>query len=72
MYLWQERLFGSICLCNGTYQRCQTHYRKELLPQEIFEGAGSGDAALKEVVDLYIRRLGIGIVNIVNIFRRSL
>ena len=42
---------------------------KELLPQEIFEGAGSGDTALKEVVELYIRRLGIGIVNIVNIFR---
>lgn len=40
-----------------------------LTPQEIFAGAGQGDRLLKDVVDTYIRRLGIGIVNIVNIFR---
>lgn len=45
---------------------------KSLSPQEIFEGAQKGDHVLKEVVDLYIRRLGIGIVNIVNIFRPQL
>ena len=41
-------------------------------PQEIFEGASLGDGALKEVADIYIRRLGIGMVNIVNIFRPQL
>lgn len=43
-----------------------------LTPQEIFAGAGQGDRKLQEVVDTYIRRLGIGIVNIVNIFRPQL
>lgn len=43
-----------------------------LTPQEIFAGAGQGNRQLKEVVDAYIRRLGIGIVNIVNIFRPQL
>ena len=38
----------------------------------IFDGAQNGDDILKVVVDLYIRRLGIGIVNIVNIFRPQL
>ena len=45
---------------------------KELTPEEIFDGARKGDPVLKEVVDLYIRRLGTGIVNIVNIFRPQL
>lgn len=45
---------------------------KELSPQEIFDGAENGDSVLKEVVDLYIRRLGIGIVNVINIFRPQL
>lgn len=45
---------------------------KTLTSEEIFEGAEKGDAVLKEVVDLYIRRLGTGIVNIVNIFRPQL
>ncbi len=45
---------------------------KTLTPEEIFEGAEKGDAVLKEVVDLYIRRLGTGIVNIINIFRPQL
>lgn len=44
---------------------------KELSAEEIFEAAGE-DTALKEVVDSYIRRLGVGIVNIVNIFRPQL
>lgn len=41
-------------------------------PREIFDGAEQGDEVLKKVVELYIRRLGIGIVNIVNIFRPQL
>lgn len=45
---------------------------KKLSPQEIFEGAQGDNSALKKVVDLYIRRLGTGIVNIVNIFRPQL
>nr|WP_277613529.1 ROK family protein [Mediterraneibacter agrestimuris] len=45
---------------------------KDLTPKEIFEGAENGNTILKEVVDTYIRRLGIGIVNIVNIFRPQL
>lgn len=45
---------------------------KELTPEEIFEGAENGNTALKNVTDLYIRRLGVGIVNIVNIFRPQL
>ena len=40
--------------------------------QKIFEGAEAGDAALKEVTEQYVRRLGTGIVNIVNIFRPQL
>ena len=43
-----------------------------LSTQEIFEMAARGDASMKNVTDLYIRRLGIGIVNIVNIFRPQL
>lgn len=45
---------------------------KQLSSQEIFERASQGDSVLSEVVDLYIRRLGTGIVNIVNIFRPQL
>ena len=45
---------------------------KELEPKEIFESAKAGDTALKEVVETYIRRLGTGVVNIVNIFRPQL
>lgn len=45
---------------------------RELTPEEIFAEAGRGDEKLKEVTDQYIRRLGIGIVNIVNIFRPQL
>lgn len=41
-------------------------------PEEIFRVAAEGDAQMQEVVDAYIRRLGIGIVNIVNIFRPQL
>lgn len=41
-------------------------------PQKISGGSKAEEAALKEVVDLYIRRLGTGIVNIVNIFRPQL
>ncbi len=45
---------------------------KELTPKEIFSGAREGDALLRKVVDLYLQRLGNGIVNIVNIFRPQL
>lgn len=45
---------------------------KELTPKEIFDGAESGDVKLQKVLELYIRRLGIGIVNVVNIFRPQL
>lgn len=44
---------------------------KEMTPEEIF-AAESENEGLKEVVDTYIRRLGTGIVNIVNIFRPQL
>ena len=46
--------------------------KKELIPSEIFALAKQGDPAMKEVVETYIRRLGLGIVNIVNIFRPQL
>lgn len=46
--------------------------KKELTPSEIFALANQGNAAMKEVVETYIRRLGLGIVNIVNIFRPQL
>ncbi|KSV60635.1 type I phosphomannose isomerase catalytic subunit [Acetivibrio ethanolgignens] len=41
---------------------------KDMTPKEIFEAADEA-GELKEIVDLYIRRLGVGIANIVNIFR---
>ena len=41
----------------------------EMLPEDIFAKASGGDDKLKEVVDSYIRNLGEGIVNVVNIFR---
>lgn len=46
--------------------------KKELIPSEIFALAKQGDPDMKEVVEIYIRRLGLGIVNIVNIFRPQL
>lgn len=45
---------------------------KALTPGEIFAGAKAGDEKLSEVVESYIRRLGIGIVNVANIFRPQL
>lgn len=44
---------------------------KELTSEAIF-AAAKKDEAVKAVVDSYIRRLGTGIVNIVNIFRPQL
>jgi len=38
-------------------------------PEEIFKRARKGDMACREIVNEYIKRLGTGIVNIVNIFR---
>lgn len=45
---------------------------RKLTPEEIFRAAGEGDEALKKVTEDYIRKLGTGIVNIVNIFRPQL
>lgn len=45
---------------------------KKMTPAEIFEGAKQEDALLQQVLEYYVRRLGIGIVNIVNIFRPQL
>ena len=44
---------------------------REMTPEEIF-AAAKEDPAVKEVTDIYIRRLGTGIVNAVNIFRPRL
>lgn len=41
-------------------------------PEEIFEAAAHGDEKMRQTVDTYIRRLGIGVVNIVNILRPQL
>lgn len=45
---------------------------RDLEPEEIFDRAAQGDPVMKAVTDTYIRRLGLGIVNIVNIFRPQL
>ena len=45
---------------------------RELTAEEIFSGAKEGDPALRPVVDSYVRRLGVGVVNAVNIFRPQL
>jgi len=45
---------------------------RAMQPEEIFAAAAAGNPALKQVTDDYIRRLGIGVVNIVNIFRPQL
>jgi len=40
----------------------------DMRPEDIFMEASTGNLMLKEVVDTYIRRLGVGIVNTINIF----
>ena len=45
---------------------------KDLSTEEIFGGAAKGDMTLRDIESSYIRRLGVGIVNIVNIFRPQL
>lgn len=67
------------CGCLETYVSATALIRdacrasgENLEPEEIFTMAEQGDAVMKEVVDAYIRRLGLGIVNIVNIFRPQL
>lgn len=45
---------------------------KEMTPEEIFKAAAEQDEILSDVVHDYVRRLGVGIVNIVNIFRPQL
>lgn len=46
--------------------------QKELSPQEIFRGAKNGDERLLQVTQDYVRWLGVGIVNVINIFRPQL
>lgn len=41
----------------------------DMEPKAIFEAAASGDPTAQKIIDSYIRRLGEGIVNIVNLFR---
>lgn len=45
---------------------------KDMTPNEIFDSAKAGNAELQKVIDLYIKRLGVGIINVVNIFRPQL
>lgn len=45
---------------------------RDLTSEEIFAGAAAGDEKLQKVLETYVQRLGVGIVNIVNIFRPQL
>lgn len=45
---------------------------RKMEAEEIFAQAAAGDERLQKVLDTYVRRLGVGIVNIVNIFRPQL
>ncbi len=38
-------------------------------PEETFAAAAAGDPALRPVAEAYIRRLGAGVVNLINLFR---
>ena len=38
-------------------------------PEEIFAAAKAGDPVLRPVAEAYIRRLGTGVVNVINLFR---
>ncbi len=53
-------------------KEAETATGRKLEPEEIFRAAGERDEALKKVTEDYIRKLGTGIVNIVNIFRPQL
>lgn len=41
-------------------------------PEETFAAAAAGDPALQAVAQAYIRRLGAGVVNLINLFRPEL
>lgn len=45
---------------------------RKMTAEEIFAEAAAGDEALRKALEIYVRRLGVGIVNIVNIFRPQL
>ncbi|MGX8686490.1 MAG: ROK family protein, partial [bacterium] len=45
---------------------------QEMTPAEIFDSASGGSTRLREIVDQYEEMLGIGVVNIVNMFRPQL
>lgn len=47
-------------------------YGKVINPKELFAMAAEGDESAKQITSDYIEKLGIGIVNIVNIFRPEL
>ena len=44
-------------------------FGREILPEELFRMAADGDKQAEKMVDDYIRMLGTGLVNVVNIFR---
>lgn len=54
---------------NALVKEAEAASGKKLSLEEIFCKASEGDKVLGEVADDYIRKLGTGIVNIVNIFR---
>ncbi|MCI8430291.1 MAG: ROK family protein [Lachnospiraceae bacterium] len=61
------------CVSSGALIRdARAATGQEMTPKEVFAGAAAGDIRLKEIVDRYTRRLGTGLVNIVNIFRPQL
>lgn len=45
---------------------------RDMLPEQIFDGAKNDDMALRGIVEDYIKKLGTGIVNMANIFRPQL
>lgn len=75
---------GELCTCGrkgcleayasatALARETQKAYGKRINPQELFAMAAEGDESAKQITADYIEKLGIGIVNIVNIFRPEL
>ncbi len=53
----------------GLKKAARNAFGRDVSPEELFRLAGEKDRTAQKVVDDYIRRLGIGVVNLVNIFR---
>lgn len=53
-------------------KEAQKEFGKEMIPEEIFRAAREGDERAKSILENYIKKLGTGLVNIVNIFRPQL